>query len=220
MRYALPLLFVVFSSGTYAAEKQTTYRTTPGKILLEQQFDQPALPSDWKVAKGNWTIVDGAINGDEKPEDMHGGVLSAKLELPATLVVTASLRFEGSPATSMVFNGAGHICRISVNPKGFSVTGDADKNDANDKSVSIGKVEQAFTAGQWYQFTIEITGEEILVYTDDKHVVYGKHAKIARKKTAFALTVAKTSIRFGHIVIRAAEPNSDWEKNKTTLGIK
>ena len=37
---------------------------------------------------------------------------------------------------------------------------------------------------------------------------------------AFALTVAKTSIRFGHIVIRAAEPNSDWEKNKTTLGIK
>ena len=220
MRYALPLFFLACASGAYAADTPTTYRTTPGKILLEQPFELPALPSDWKAAKGNWTIVDGAINGDEKPEDMHGGVISAKLALPATLVVTAKLRFEGSPATSMVFNGAGHICRVSVNPKGFSVTGDQDKKDANDKSVSIGKVEQAFTAGQWYQFTIEITGDEILVYTDDKHVVYGKHAKIAREKNSFALTVAKTSIRYDNIIIRAAEPNSDWEKHKATLGIK
>jgi hypothetical protein len=207
--------------GNLTGAETLSYRTTPGEIISKEMFDGTTLPSAWKASKGTWTLVDGSLNGQEKAEDMHAGVFVSKLALPASLIITADVRFEGASNSSMVFNGPdGHICRVSMNPKGFSVSGEKVKSDEADKSVSFGKVEQAFTNGQWYHFTIEITNDEILVFTDAKHVVYGKHAKVARAKNAFALTVGKSSIRYDNISIRAADPNTDWAQRKAELGIQ
>jgi hypothetical protein len=45
----------------------------PGKVIFESKFDSE-LPKDWQSAKGKWEIVEGAMRGSEKPEDMHGAV--------------------------------------------------------------------------------------------------------------------------------------------------
>lgn len=218
--YLLPLLFIVGCATAGAAEPAPApYRVSPGAVLLEDHFDQPALGKTWTVAKGAWTVIDGAIDGREKPEDNHPGVCSAKVALPETLVVTARLRFEGAAVSTMVFNGAGHICRVTVTPKGFTVLGEKDKKNEADKNVTLGKVDQAFARGQWYDFTIEITGDEMLVYTDAKHVAYGKDPKVGRAKTSFGLTVGKASVRYDNVVIRAAKPNPDWAKRKAELGL-
>ncbi len=217
---SLPLVCLFICSLQISAAETPTYRTTAGAELIHDQFDSDTLPSHWRIAKGAWSIVDGAVEGKEKESDMHGGVLTTKQNFTATIIACADIRFEGARLSSLVFNGPeGHICRVSITEKGFSVSGEKNKNIADDKSVSIGKVEQSFTKGQWYHFTIEITGDEILVYTDDKHVVYGKDAKIGREKNAFAITVAKESIRWDNVCLRTAEPLADWSANKAKLGI-
>jgi Domain of Unknown Function (DUF1080) len=221
MRYPLPLLLVALVGSTMAADqKNSAYRVTPGAALLEESFAQPALPGAWSVTKGTWQVIDGALDGREKPADKHAGVFAAKLTLPESFILTADLRFEGAAMTSMVFNGAaGHICRVSVNPKGFTVTGEKDKKNDADKGAVLGKVAQDFAPGQWYHFTIEVSGSEMLVYTDAKHVVYGKDERVARAKSTLALTVSKSSVRYDNLALHAAKPDAAWDKHKASLGL-
>ena len=220
MRTFLPSVLSLALASTLFAESSATFLTTPGAVLAEEHFDQPKISEPWSVTKGTWQILDGALEGREKAEDKHPGVCSLKVVLPASFVVNASLRFEGASMTTMVFNGAGHICRVTVTPAGFSVAAEKEKDSPTDKTVNLGKVAQEFIPGQWYNFTIEITGDEMLVYTDLKHVAYGRDAKVARAKSAFNVTVYGSSVRYDNIVIRAAERNSDWPTRKSKLGLK
>jgi len=220
MRCLLPLLFIIVAPLVFAAESTPAYRVIPGAIIFEEHFAQAALPAGCAIAKGTWQIIAGVLDGSEKAADNHPGVCAIKVALPKAFIVTARVRFEGATVTTLVFNGAGHICRISVTPKGFTVTGEKDKKNESDKSVTVGRVTQDFVRGQWYNFTIEIAGDEVLVYTDPKHVAYGKDAKVGRPKTALNLTVGKSSVRYDDLTIRAAESNPDWPARKASLGLR
>lgn len=203
-----------------AAETPASYRTVVGKTLLEERFATD-LPKSWTAAKGAWAIVDGALEGRELPKDEHNAVFTSKLALPATMVLKADVRFDGSTAIALLFNGpAGHVCRVTITPTGFTLTGDKDKKDEADKAAILAKVEQKFSPGEWYHFTIEITGDEMLAWTDPTHVGYGRNAKIAREKTTFGISLAKEIGRIDSIVISAAEPDAAWAEHRTQLGIR
>lgn len=213
----LPL--VVLTAG--AADTPTSYRNVIGKTLVEERFETDVLPKAWTAAKGTWAVVDGALDGREKPEDAHNAVFTSKQSLPTTLVMKADLRFDGASAIALLFNGpAGHVCRVTFTPNGFTLIGDKDKKDEADKPAILAKVDQQFTKGEWYHVTIEITGDEMLAWTDATHVGYGRNAKIARDKTAVGISLAKQSGRIDNIVISAAEPDASWAEHRTQLGLR
>ena len=219
MRPALFLLVPATMITASAAETPVSYRTVIGKTLVEEHFAATTLPTAWTAPKGTWTVVDGALEGREKPEDEHNAVFLSKQTLPATLVPKTDVRFDG--ATALLFNGpAGHVCRVTMTPNGFTLTGDKDKKDDADKAAVLAKVEQKFTAGEWYHLTIEITGDEMLAWTDATHVGYGRNAKIARDKSAVGISLAKQSGRIDNLIISAAEPDAAWAEHKTALGIR
>lgn len=201
-----------------AAEQPATYRTTLGAVVVEEHFDSATLPSAWSAAKGTWTVVDGALEGREKTEDMHNAVFVSKQAIPAAFVLKADLRFDGAASMALLFNGpAGHVCRATFTPKGFTVTGDKDKKDDADKAAVLGKVEQDFAPGQWFTVTIEVTGDEMLVWTDPAHAVYGRHAKIARDKNTVGISLAKVSGRIDNIRLMQATADPAWEQHRAQL---
>lgn len=221
MRPVLFLLLPVTMVAAPAAETPASYRTVIGKSLVEERFDAATLPSAWTTPKGTWTVVDGALEGREKPEDEHNAVFLSKQTLPTTLVLKADVRFDGATAIALLFNGpAGHVCRVTMTPNGFTLTGDKDKKDTADKAAVLAKVEQQFNKGEWYHLTIEITGDEMLAWTDATHVGYGRNAKIAREKSAVGISLAKQSGRIDNLIISAAEPDAAWAEHKTALGIR
>jgi hypothetical protein len=218
LKYLL-LPLAVLTAG--AADTPASYRNVIGKTIVEEHFDTDALPKAWTAAKGTWAVVEGALEGSEKPEDQHNAVYSSKQTLPATLVMKADLRFDGASAMALLFNGsAGHVCRVTFTPTGFTLTGDKDKKDETDKAAVLAKVDQQFTKGEWYHVTIEITGDEMLAWTDATHVGYGRNAKIARDKTTVGISLAKQSGRIDNIVISAAEPDANWAEHRTQLGLR
>jgi Domain of Unknown Function (DUF1080) len=218
MRSLLCLLLPAVLSFAVAVDTPATFRTVPGKALVDESFAVPSLPTAWSAAKGTWTVVDGALEGREKPEDEHNAVFVSKQTIPATFVLKADLRFDGATAMALLFNGpGGHVCRATFTPKGFTVTGDKDKKDEADKAAVLGKVEQTFAPGQWFTVTIEVTGDEMLVWTDPAHAVYGRHAKIARAKNAVGISLAKVSGRIDNIRLLEATDDQAWEQKKAQL---
>jgi hypothetical protein len=217
------LLLTVLSimATAAAAEDPVSYRNVIGKTLVEERFDTSTLPAAWTTPKGAWTVVEGALEGREKAEDDHNAVFLSKLALPSTLVMKADIRFDGAAAIALLFNGpTGHVCRVTFTPSGFTLIGDKDKKDEADKAAVLAKVEQPLTAGEWYHVTIEITGEEMLAWTDAKHVGYGRNAKIAREKSAVGISLSKVSGRIDNLVISSAEPDPMWTERKLSLGIR
>jgi len=127
LKYLL-LPLAVLTAG--AADTPATYRNVIGKTLVEERFETDALPKAWTAAKGTWAVLEGALDGREKPEDAHNAVFSSKQTLPATLVMKADLRFDGASAIALLFNGsAGHVCRVTFTPNGFPLTRHQYKED-------------------------------------------------------------------------------------------
>src|SRR5262245_15259065 len=57
------------AEGDPASEKPTVM-TVRGKELFRDSLGQP-LAKGWVAAKGDWKVVDGAIQGTERPADQH-----------------------------------------------------------------------------------------------------------------------------------------------------
>ena len=72
----LVLPFTMISA--FAAETPASYRTVIGKTLVEEHFDAATLPTAWPAPKGTWTVVDGALECRENPEDEHNSVFLSK----------------------------------------------------------------------------------------------------------------------------------------------
>ena len=47
-----------------------------GTPLFEDTFERDELGGRWSAIKGDWKIVDGALEGREKEEDEHAAVVS------------------------------------------------------------------------------------------------------------------------------------------------
>lgn len=220
MHLPSPLLCLLPLLSVAAADPPASYRNVIGKILVEERFEAAALPAAWTAPKGAWAVVDGALEGRERPEDQHAAVFLTKAELPATLVLKADVRFDGAATMALLFNGPqGHVCRVTLTPRGFTLSGDRDKKDEADKPAILAKVEQEFVQGTWYHVTIEIAGDEMLAWTDPTHVGYGRNAKIARTKSAMGIALSKVAGRIDNIQVWAAEADGAWEGRRAQLGI-
>ncbi len=210
-------LLVNLLAGTTLATDGTPLLCTKSKLVFEESFSADKLDSRWSAAKGDWKIVDGALQGSELKEDMHAASIRTDVELPGTLILQFDFKFDGGNTIHCSFNGRGHICRATITSQGFVLKGEKVKNDDADKAVTVGQVQQEFVKGKWYKMQIEIDGEEFVARVNDGPIAFGSHAKVAREKTNFGFPMAGVSSQIDNIKIWSATSNPDWAATKKRL---
>lgn len=213
------LLLPLLCANTLTADPPVplkTLMTERGKLLLADDFKKP-LGSDWFGKKGKWEIVDGALRGTERPEDMHGAVRRHTLA-QHSLVIQYDFKLDGARQTTLSINGEkGHVCRVLIRPTGFTVQKDKDKKDTSSKPVALDTCQTAIKPDEWHTLLVEIHGEEMLACLDGKQVAFGSHKGIDVKKTNFGLTVAGESVSFRNLRVWEGQANPSWKTTKAKL---
>jgi hypothetical protein len=211
--------FFVGAQLTRAADAPPEVKTLmadKGKTLTTDSFATEMSP-DWKVAKGTWAIVDGALKGTEKAEDMHAAVLRRELKTH-NLIAHYSFRFDGGKSTSFSLNDPkGHVCRVAITPAGFGLNKDKAGKTSTDKPASLDKVAMPFKAGEWYSITIELCGKDFVASVDDAHVAIGSHDGLDVDKTVVSFPVSGDGVSIKDLTIWEATQKSDWEQTKAKL---
>jgi hypothetical protein len=187
------------------------------KLLFEDAFETGKVSDKWKAAKGEWTVVDGALKGVELEADNHAASIRTNVDLPANIVLQFDFKFDGGKVIHCSFNGKGHICRATITPTGYSLKGEKDKKNPADKSVTIGQVQQKFEAGKWYTMVIELAGKEFVARVDDGPVAFGEHEKVARGKNNFGFPMAGVSSSLDNIKVWSATVSPNWADAKSKL---
>lgn len=212
----IPSLFLIGIALTAnAADNTKPLLALPGKVLFESKLDTP-LPSSWKAAKGDWTVVDGALKGSELAADKHGAVLRMAGPVP-DFVIEYEFKLDGARATSLSINAVkDHMSRINISPKNVTIRRDDNDHDGPDKAIVFAVFEADFKPVTWHKVRMEMVGDTMLGQVDDL-IAWGSDPLFATQKAAPGLTVAGESVHFRNLSIREATLNPEWETVKTTL---
>lgn len=216
-RFLATVLFSFMVGNAAVASDGEPLLCTKGKLVFEDSFSSDKLDSRWSAAKGDWRIINGALQGSELAADDHAASIRTDVRLPGTLIMQFDFKFDGGSTIHCSFNGKGHICRATITPKGFTLKGEKVKKDPADKAVTVGQVQQNFVKGKWYTMQIEIDEEEFVARVDDGPVAFGSHAKIAREKTNFGFPMAGVSSKIDNVKIWNATQNPNWASTKRKL---
>ena len=215
----LPLMASLLSIGPLSVARAAdakTLMTDRGALIFADDFSKaPAAP--WRVAKGEWMTVDGAVQVRELKADMHGAV--ARRPVPhANFVVQYSFKLDGTKRTTLSINDAkGHCCRVLIDPAGLAVQKDSHDKNKVDKSAVLDRRLEPIAAGKWHTVVVEVLGGEMVASVDGQIVAYGSHASIDVPKKDIGLTVAGESASFKDLQVWEAKPNSSWETTKASL---
>jgi len=226
MSRTTPLLFVLaiaFTTLSALAEEPAkkpdaaeTLMCERGKLLLRNDLEKP-FASPWRVAKGKWEVVEGAIQGSELKADMHGAVVRANVAA-RNLVIEYSFKLDGAKTTTLSINDtAGHNSRVLITATGITARKDDHDHAGPDKAAVLQAVETPIKAGEWHTLVVEMNGAEFLARLDGKQVAYGSHEAINVDKTNIGLTVAGESASFKNLRIWEGTPKADWGATKAKL---
>jgi hypothetical protein len=193
-----------------------TLMTQRGALIFADDFSQPPA-KPWNVAKGEWKVVDGAVQVKELESDMHGA--AARRPLPqADFIVQYSFKLDGAKQTTLSINDAkGHCCRALVNAAGLMVQKDSHDKNKTDKSAVLDRQPAPIAPGKWHTLVVEVLGPEIVASVDGQVVAFGAHDSIKVTKSNIGLTVAGESASFKDLRVWEAKPNSTWEATKSAL---
>ena len=190
--------------------------TQPGKLLFSDDLAQ--LPdADWKPGKGNWEIADGALKGAEVEADKHAAATRHKIAFQ-NAIIQYSFKLDGAKSTSFSINTAkGHLCRVGVTPKGFTLQKDKPSKDSAETAEKLDQVKIPISTGEWHTLQIELMGKEMLASLDGKAVGFGANDALEADKANFGLTVSGDSASFKNLRVWEAQPNPGWEAAKAKL---
>src|SRR5205814_10065220 len=96
------LVVRLYTLAAEPASEPKPLLTERGKLLVSDDFNQ-TLSKDWKMGKGKWEIVDGALKGSELKADMHGATNRRTLAFQ-NVVIQYSFKLEGAKTTSLSIN--------------------------------------------------------------------------------------------------------------------
>jgi hypothetical protein len=185
------------------------------KVEYADPFSGTRLSEQWKAAKGKWEVAGGVLRGSELPADNHGAVVRTPVKLQ-NMVVAFDVKLDGAKLASLSINAPkGHLARVRISPKNFSVNLDDPDKDGPEKGAVFFTKPVDIAPGTWHSVVLEIVGENIVGTLDDNLSGYGSHPSLAAKeKVAPGLTVAGESASFRNFRIYSAkpEPKSEWVK--------
>lgn len=195
-----------------------TVMLTTGKVLLDDPLNA-ALGKDWKVGKGKWEAVDGAIRGAERKDDMHGAVARRNIAVKDA-VICFSFKLDGAKQISLSLNASkGHVSRVRITPKSVVVQkDDQDGKNGPDTAAVLDTVSVDLKPGEWHALVVELRGGDILATLDGKHTAFGTHDAIAKEKANLGLTVAGETASFkGLKVYEATGTKDNWDATREKL---
>jgi hypothetical protein len=215
------LASVLVGSSVYAAPASKDIEplmTKRGKQLVSEDFSASSIPSAYKMEKGTWSIVGGALKGVEKASDMHPATFRIDLKQPESEIFQFDFKMDGGTGTALSLNGAGgHVVRVKIAANGFNITKDGSKTDTSDKGEMLDSCKMDFEKGQWYTMIVEISGKEIIARVDDKHYAFGENAKVGTAKTNFGFPSSGDATYFDNVKVWEGQPNPDWSSIKAKL---
>ena len=187
----------------------------PGKVIFESKFDSE-LPKGWQAAKGKWEIVEGAMRGSEKPEDMHGAVNRMPGKL-GDFIAEYEFKFEGAKSTSLSINGPkDHQARIAITPTSVTIQKDDSDHAGPDKPVVFARFAADLQPSQWHKVRIEMVGDAMVGKVDNM-VAWGSNDLFKNDHMSPGFTVGGQSVDFRNLKITEATLNPEWSKVKETL---
>jgi hypothetical protein len=206
----------VKAAETDNASEKPTVMTVRGKVLFRDDLAQP-LAGGWVAAKGNWKVVQGAIQGTERPADYHAAAARHPLKF-RNAVIQYSFKLDGAKATSLSLNDAkGHVCRVVITAQELSVRKDDHDKTGPDKAAVLKTHKVALEPGRWHTLLVEVQGPEMLARIDDDTVALGSHQALDVEKSNFGLIVSGASVSFKNLVIWEAQPNPGWSAVRDKL---
>jgi hypothetical protein len=208
--------FGITGRAADASAEPKTLLAERGKLLLSDDLN--ATPSaEWRVAKGKWQAVDGALHGEELPADNHPGVVRRLLKFQ-NAIFQYSFKLEGAKQTTLSINDEKeHVCRVLIRPNGFTVQKDDHDHDGPDKAVVFRTIATPIKEGEWHTIVVEILGQEMLARLDGDQVGFGSHELIGTQKANFGLTINGQSASFKNLRVWEALPNKNWAETKAKL---
>ena len=174
---------------------------------FEENFDAVTeLPAGFKVAKGEWKVVDGALVGAELGADHHAAALGFGPKNTDS-EIRFRFRFDGADFLHVSLNHAkGHLFRVIFAPDtGVSITKDKDKKDPASKAIKLGARKGPISKGEWHDVVIKISGKNVSATIDDGQAVDVSHPGLATEKTGYRLIVKGSSVAIDDIKITAAQ---------------
>ena len=218
MRHLLAAAVVlVLSSAGFAADRApVTVMAEPGKLLFSDDFGS-GLRDGYRAAKGKWSVENGVLKAVELKDDQHAAVLRHDLQF-TDAVFQYDFKLADGKATHLSLNdAAGHVCRVTITPAGFSIRRDKPNKKSDVKPLRLASVEQKFEPGQWYTMTLEVVGQEMVAHVDAGHVAYGGDELVARPKTNFGLPSSGEATYFDNLRVWEASAKRDWPARRQEI---
>lgn len=235
----LPLLFVLLLSATgFADDLPQTLMTTPGKLLVDQDFANPLPPFDGKSngfasgfsgwrhnavpRGGTWKAGNGIFSARETPEVKHPATASYGFDFK-NVIIQCEVRMndvppEGRPSRRIsvrTTDEKDYVCSVHLEPTGMRITKDDNDHGGPDKSVTLGTDKTPVALGEWHRVVFEILGEEITA-TVDGHTLTGTHPLIGKDKRSIMFTIG-TEGDVRNFKVWEALPNAGWPERKAAL---
>ncbi len=238
MKITILFLSLCASFRLAAAELPATLMTTPGKLLVSEDFAKPLPPPVGSTANyasgfkgwrcnvatrgGHWDVVDGTFRGAENPAVNHPATASIGFDFK-NVVIACEVRMHDVPMNGRKARGFSvrttdakdYVCSLAISTNGFRVEKSDNDHGGPDKPVPFGEIKMPVKLGEWQKVVIEILGEEMVGTVNGKSLT-GRHPLIGTdKKTVMFVSQAEGAVR--NLRIWEAEPNPDWAKNRAKL---
>ncbi len=216
MKWLVPFLVALGTLGALAeAVNPPTLMTERGTLVYSSDLNAP-FDAGWKVAKGDWKVVDGVLNGTQLAADNHGAVARYAMTFK-DIIIQYDVKLGAGKATSLSINDAkGHICRITLTQKSFTATKDDHDHDGPNEGVKLGTGAFKSDANAWHTVLLELQGSEMLARVDDQ-VIVGQNPEIDVAKANFGLTVSGDGVQFRNLRVWEALPNASWAETRAKI---
>lgn len=226
------------SPPSAADAKPSTLLTTPGKLLLAENFTAPLPPPEGSTARfasgfkgwrfnvesrgGRWDIVDSTFRGTENADHKHPATASIGFDFQ-DVVIACQVRLHDVPLDGRKSRGFSvrttdtkdYVCSIMLNPAGMRIQKDDNDHAGPDMAVPLGQLKTPINLGEWQTVVFEILGDE-MVGTLNGQSLTGQHPLIASaKKSIMFVSQGEGAVR--HLRVWEALPNPEWKKNKAAL---
>jgi hypothetical protein len=222
MNFASNLFLLFFFSMTVLGvsdepKPPKTHITIPGQLVTAEAFDRaeslaPKGTAGWRGGIGDWRVEGGSAHAkDEKPSaarpNGHEAVCEYVTELH-DLVMTAEFKLGTSPQVGFVCrdtnNPNHHLGRIMVTPTAVWLQKMSGIAKQTSKEI-LQKIDAQFDPEQWYQVTIEISGDTWRATVGD-HELTAKHDRFKDPKGRVGMVAKGEGAQFRNVALWKAHP--------------
>ena len=159
-------------------------------LALQDSFDRSELGDGWSSSKGNWRIVDGALQGSEIAAEKHAAAIrrvveskNAVYELRFRLTETAKAFHLGFDPAPGELDKKGHLFSVIVTPGSWKIQKHVDKNRREeDPNETLVQAETTFQPGRWYTLRVTTWGNYVTARVEGKEPLRASHSTFAVKK--------------------------------------